>query len=65
MSAICQPITHGPIKPAAFFDRCAGKNGSHIVGRFDSQLKYSANELCYPVCLLFHQVCKAGEFALS
>ena len=28
-------------------------------------LKYCANELCYPVCLLFHRVCRTGEFPLS
>ena len=28
-------------------------------------LKYCCDELCYPVYLLFHRVCRAGEFPLS
>jgi len=28
-------------------------------------LKYCCEELCYPVCLLFHRVCRAREFPLS
>ena len=28
-------------------------------------LKYCCDELCHPVCLLFHHVCRSGEFPLS
>ena len=54
LSRVCSVLSSLDVKKAVGSDGVS----PHI-------LKHCANELCYPVCLLFRRVCKAGEFPLS